>query len=68
VTPAQVLAERTRLLADRTGLDPARVAAWATARGIESALWAAGRGWWAEADGELDRSREWATAMTRLGG
>jgi streptomycin 6-kinase len=71
VTPAGVLAERTRLLADLTGLDGARIAAWSTARGVESALWAADRGWWTGfrgADGDIARSRAWATATTSLGG
>ncbi|GLY29343.1 aminoglycoside phosphotransferase family protein [Kineosporia sp. NBRC 101731] len=71
VPPAGVLAERTRLLSDLTGLDGARVAAWATARGVESALWAADRGWWTGfrgADGELERARAWASATTILGG
>jgi streptomycin 6-kinase len=70
-TPAGVLAERTRLLADRTGLDGARIAAWATARGVESALWAADRGWWTGfrgADGDFTRAREWAAAAALLGG
>lgn len=71
VTPAGILADRTRLLADLTGLDAARIAAWSTARGIESALWAANRGWWTGfrgADGDLARAREWATATATLGG
>jgi len=71
VTPAAVLAERSRLVADLTGLDAARIAAWSTARGVESALWAADRGWWTGfrgADGDLARARAWATATTLLGG
>jgi streptomycin 6-kinase len=71
VTPAEVLAERTRLLADLTGLEGARIAAWSTARGVESALWAANRGWWTGfrgADGDVARARAWATATTILGG
>ncbi|QTE30513.1 aminoglycoside phosphotransferase family protein [Pengzhenrongella sicca] len=70
VTPAVELVARTRLLADLTGLDPARVAAWSTARGVESALWAASRGWWTGfrgADGDLARARAWANAATMLG-
>jgi len=70
VTPAGELAERTRLLSDLTGLDAARIAAWSTARGVESALWAANRGWWTGfrgADGDLARARAWATAETLLG-
>ncbi|HEY8720074.1 aminoglycoside phosphotransferase family protein [Pengzhenrongella sp.] len=69
-TPAGVLAERTRALADLTGLDGARIAAWSTARSIESALWAANRGWWTGfrgADGDFVRAREWSTAATLLG-
>lgn len=70
VTPAGDLAERTRLLSDLTGLDAARIAAWSTARGVESALSAANRGWWTGyrgADGDLARARAWATAGTMLG-
>jgi streptomycin 6-kinase len=70
VTPARKLAERTRLLSDLTGLDAARIAAWSTARGVESALWAANRGWWTGfrgADGDLARAHAWATAATMLG-
>lgn len=70
VAPAAELAERTRLLADLTGLDPARIAAWSVARGIEAALWSAGRGWWTGsrgADGELARARAWDAAATLLG-
>jgi len=46
VPSAGELAGRTRLVAAATGLDPARVAAWGTARGIASGLWAADHGWW----------------------
>ena len=70
MTTAGELAERTRALSDLTGLDAARIAAWSTARGVESALWAANRGWWTGsrgADGDLARAREWATAATMLG-
>jgi len=71
VTPATELAARTRLLADLTGLDAARIAAWSTARGVESALWAANRGWWTGfrgADGDFARARAWASATKILGG
>jgi streptomycin 6-kinase len=71
LTPAGVLGERTRLLADLTGLDGARIAAWSTARGVESALWAANRGWWTDfrgVDGEVARAQTWARATTILGG
>lgn len=70
-TPPAVLAERTRMLADLTGPDGARIAAWSVARGVESALWAANRGWWTGlrgADGELARARAWAAAATLLRG
>ena len=69
--PASRLVERTRLVSDLTGLDGARIAAWSTSRGIESALWAADRGWWTGfrgADGELSRARAWAGAATILAG
>jgi streptomycin 6-kinase len=69
--PAGRLAERARLVSDLTGLDGARIAAWSTARGIESALWAADRRWWTGfrgAYGELARARAWAAAATTLGG
>ncbi len=65
------LAERARLVSDLAGLDGARIAAWSTARGIESALWAADRGWWTGfrgADGELARAHAWSQAATILGG
>lgn len=71
VTPAAVLVERARVVADLTGLDAARVAAWSTARGVESALWAASRGWWTGfrgADGDIARARAWDVATTILGG
>jgi len=69
VPPTSALAERTRLLADLTGLDGARIAAWSTARGVQSALWAADRNlWMGRADGDLERSHAWATAATLLGG
>jgi len=54
-----------------TGLDAARVASWCVARGVESALWAADRGWWTGcrgADGDLARSTAWAAASHLLGG
>lgn len=41
--PRAVLADRVALLADRTGLEPARVLAWSVARLVESALWHVGR-------------------------
>ena len=44
---------------------------WSTARGVESALWAANRGWWTGfrgLDGEVARAQAWATATTILGG
>lgn len=71
VTPAAVLVERSRLVADLTGLDAARIAAWSTARGVESALWAANRGWstgFRGADGDVGRARAWDIATTTLGG
>ena len=71
VPSAADLVDRTRLVADLTGLDAARMAAWAVARGAESALWAADRGWWTGfrgADGDLARTAAWATVAGRLGG
>lgn len=71
VPGAADLADRTRLVADVTGLDAARVAAWCVARGVESGLWAADRGWWTGfrgADGDLARAGAWASAMNLLGG
>lgn len=68
--PAQ-LAERTRLVADVTGLDAGRIAAWCVARGVESGLWAADRGWWTGdrgADGDLARAGAWARTARLLGG
>ena len=71
VPAATELADRTRLVADITGLDPARIAAWCVARSVESGLWAADRGWWTgfrSVDGDLARAGAWATASNRLGG
>jgi streptomycin 6-kinase len=39
--PAPVLKDRVRLLAEELDLDPARIIAWAVARRVETALWAA---------------------------
>lgn len=64
------LAERTRLVADRTGLDAARIASWCTARSLASGLWAADRGWWTGfrgADGDLRRAAAWSGAAHVLG-
>lgn len=66
VPSAAELANRTRLIADVTGLDAARVAAWSVARSVASGLWAADRGWWTGfrgADGDLARAGAWATAV-----
>jgi streptomycin 6-kinase len=71
VPGAADLADRTRLVADATGLDAARIAAWCVARGVESGLWAADRGWWTGfrgADGALARAGAWASATKLLGG
>ena len=65
------LADRARLVADASDLDPARSAAWCVARGVEHGLLAADRGWWTGflgADGDLARSAAWAKAATLLGG
>jgi streptomycin 6-kinase len=65
------LAQRALVVADLTGLDAARSAAWCVARGVEHGLWAADRGWWTGflgADGDLARSSAWAKAITLLGG
>jgi streptomycin 6-kinase len=70
VPAAAELAERTRHVADVTGLDPARIASWCVARGVESGLWAADRGWWTGfrgADGDLARAGAWASASNLLG-
>ncbi len=64
------LAARTRQVAEVTGLDPARIASWCVARGIESGLWAGDRGWWTGfrgADGDLARAAAWASASSLLG-
>ena len=63
------LVARTRLVADGVGLDPARVAAWCTARSVASGLWAADRGWWTGfrgADGDLARALAWSRATSLL--
>ena len=64
------LADRTRLVADLTGLDAARIASWCTARSLASGLWAADRGWWTGfrgADGDLERADAWSRAAHLLG-
>ncbi len=69
VASAAELANRAKLVADSTGLDAARVTAWCVARGVESALWAADRGWWTGhrgADRDLARSAAWAEAAARF--
>ena len=71
VPGATELADRSRLVADMAGLDAARIAAWCVARGVESGLWAAARGWWTGfrgADGDLARAGAWAGAENLLGG
>jgi streptomycin 6-kinase len=71
VPDAAELADRARLVADGTGLDPARIASWCVARGVESGLWAADHGWWTGfrgADGDLARADAWARAASLLGG
>jgi streptomycin 6-kinase len=70
VPDAADLASRARLVADVTGLDATRMATWCVARGVESGLWAADRGWWTGfrgADGDLARAEAWADATTLLG-
>ena len=70
VPAATELAARTRHVADVTGLDPARIASWCVARGVESGLWAAEHGWWTGfrgADGDLARAGAWASACHLLG-
>ena len=67
---ATVLADRTRLVADLTGLDAGRIAAWCVARGVESGLWAADRGWWTGfrgADGHLAWAGAWVRVAELLG-
>ena len=69
VPAATELADRTRLVADVTGLDPARIASWCVARGVESGLFAADRGWWTGfrgVDGDLARAGAWASASNLL--
>ena len=70
VPAATELADRTRQVAEVTGLDPARIASWCVARGVESGLWAADRGWWTGfrgADGDLARAGAWASTSNLLG-
>jgi streptomycin 6-kinase len=70
VPAAAELADRTRLVADVTDLDAGRIAAWCVARGVESGLSVADRGWWTGfrgADGDLARASAWARATTLLG-
>ena len=70
VPAASEIADRTRLVADITDLDPVRIALWCVARSVESGLWAAARGWWTGfrgADGDLARAGAWARASDLLG-
>ncbi len=65
------LADRTRFVADLTGLDAPRIAAWCVARSVESGFFAADRGWWTGfrgADGDLARADAWAEATELLAG
>lgn len=61
---ADVLRPRLALVADRTGLDAQRIAAWSVARACEQALWT-----WAElgdlalANRELRRAAVWASLV-----
>ncbi len=69
VPSAADLAARTRLVAEATGLDAARIASWCTARSVASGLWAGDRGWWSGfrgADGDLKRAEAWARAADLL--
>ena len=69
VPSASNLADRTRLVAEATGLDAARIASWCTARSVASGLWAGDRGWWTGfrgADGDLNRAEAWARAADLL--
>ncbi|MCK6212219.1 aminoglycoside phosphotransferase family protein [Georgenia sp. EYE_87] len=60
-SPTAVLRSRSRLVSATAGLDPARVAAWATARTVESALWrAAEQGDRTRAAEELSQARTWS--------
>ena len=71
VPAATELADRIRLVADLTALDPGRIASWCVARGVGSALSAADRGWWTGfrgADGDLARAGAWARAANVFGG
>jgi streptomycin 6-kinase len=63
------LADRTRMVAEATDLDAARIASWCAARSVVSGLWAADRGWWTGfrgADGDLARAGAWAGAADHL--
>ena len=56
-----VLRARSRVVCAAAGLDPSRVAAWALARAVESALWrAAEQGDRAGAIEELSQARTWS--------
>ncbi|GAA4286389.1 aminoglycoside phosphotransferase family protein [Georgenia daeguensis] len=60
-SPAGLLRSRSRLVCAAAGLDPSRVAAWAMARTVESALWrAAEQGDRTRAVEELSQGRTWS--------
>ncbi|WP_448060485.1 aminoglycoside phosphotransferase family protein [Cellulomonas hominis] len=66
--PGPVLRARTVLVAGAAGLDPARVAAWATAREVEAALWDWDRaGDTVGAEASLARAGVWSWVADRLG-
>lgn len=54
--PRRTLRDRTALLADVTGEPVGRIAAWCTARSVESALWSADRGRPEDTETELRRA------------
>jgi streptomycin 6-kinase len=60
-SPTGVLRARSRVVCAAAGLDPSRVAAWAMARSVESALWrAAELGDRTHSLEELSEARTWS--------
>ncbi len=61
--PVASLRDRTRLVADVAGLDADRVAAWAFARGVQSAYWYVAESRWEPAAAELADARVWGRLL-----
>ncbi len=66
-TAATVLRERSRMVGDSIGVDPARIVAWGLARSVEAAYWTwAVRACPGEANAALASARVWAEVLDAL--